>query len=390
MVNVPRLHCHSAFKHYEMFHCNRESSYGNSIFNTTYNFNGGGFCGGGFMGGLWGGLGMGLGAGLMNLFGGLFGGGMGFGGMGGMNMWNWGGGGVSDGAGGKDKVKTETKIVEKECDDIDKAKQNSLDDKVYNLGKQKTITADEIAKLKKEIEDAKAKSDEHHKTEDNKAYDKLLRRLNDIKPTQQPETNPDPETVSNQKTNTDQNPNPNPIDTNGTSITLQFGTRIKKKDTIDDTIKGKLDGTKTENGKITTYILDSSKIPGQKFGLKYKVSLNPDGTYNVKCINIKKHNCSAHKLLYVNPNGVNYEVIDGKLVNTGNDYVVSTQPHQRYQKLVYTASKLEENDFDIPEDLDEPGKYKETSITDDDLTITEQKEEVEEEVEEEDDEEDDE
>ncbi len=80
-----RINCHSAFKHYEMFHSNHcgGSNYG-SIFNTTYNIS----CGNnGSHGGFW----SGFGAGLGNAFGGLFtnmlGGGMNFGGMG-----LWGGG----------------------------------------------------------------------------------------------------------------------------------------------------------------------------------------------------------------------------------------------------------------------------------------------------------
>lgn len=101
-----RINCHSAFKHYEMFHSNNcgGSNYG-SVFNTTYNIN----CGG-HGGGFWGGFGAGLGNAFGNIFGGMFGGGMsnfGFGnfgmggfGMGGLTMpwfnsmgnFGWGGG----------------------------------------------------------------------------------------------------------------------------------------------------------------------------------------------------------------------------------------------------------------------------------------------------------
>ena len=103
-----RINCHSAFKHYEMFHSNNcgGSNYG-SVFNTTYNIN----CGG-HGGGFWGGFGAGLGNAFGNIFGGMFGGGMsnfGFGnfgmggfGMGGLTMpwfnsmgnFGWGGGNV--------------------------------------------------------------------------------------------------------------------------------------------------------------------------------------------------------------------------------------------------------------------------------------------------------
>lgn len=85
-----RINCHSAFKHYEMFHSNHcgGSNYG-SIFNTTYNIS----CGNnGNHGGFW----SGFGAGLGNAFGGLFTnmfGGMNFGGMSlwGGGMMPWGG-----------------------------------------------------------------------------------------------------------------------------------------------------------------------------------------------------------------------------------------------------------------------------------------------------------
>lgn len=73
-IDRPRLHCHSAFKHYQMYHRDCGSDYGNSVFNYTYNINGGNICGGGFWGGLWGGIGYGIG----NFLGGLFGGGFGF------------------------------------------------------------------------------------------------------------------------------------------------------------------------------------------------------------------------------------------------------------------------------------------------------------------------
>ena len=121
MVNVPRIHCHSAFKHYEMVHCNNSSGYENSVFNTTYNFNGGSICGGGFWGGLFGGLGMGLGASLMNFLGGgmgMFGGGMGMfgGGFPMTGMWGLGGGQRADGVSRKEKPK------DKKCEDPDREK----------------------------------------------------------------------------------------------------------------------------------------------------------------------------------------------------------------------------------------------------------------------------
>ena len=70
---MSRINCHSAFKHYEMFH-SRGGDVINIGSNNTTIFN----CGGSHLGGFWGGFGLGLG----NAFGSLFGGGMGFGGFG--------------------------------------------------------------------------------------------------------------------------------------------------------------------------------------------------------------------------------------------------------------------------------------------------------------------
>lgn len=114
MVNRPRIHCHSAFQHYEMYHwdCGNSDTY-----NTTYNFNGGSIFGGSFGGGFMNGLGFGLGAGIMSLFGfgggggwgggcfgggyPMFGGGFGFGGFPQVSTW-WGGPSRgNDGAGGQ-------------------------------------------------------------------------------------------------------------------------------------------------------------------------------------------------------------------------------------------------------------------------------------------------
>ena len=208
-MSIPRIHCHSAFKHYEMFHNNCGSSYGNSIFNTTYNFNGGNICGGGFFGGLLGGLGMGLGAGLMNwlgggmnMLGGMFGGGFnmfgggfpmmnmfggGFSMFGGgfpmMNMWGMGGAQNADGAGGKTKTKAKDNDNNKECEDKDREIIPKLQTKIEELKKKTVITQTEIDTLKAEIEKAKKETDDNHKVSDEKEYDNMLLNLASIKPT---------------------------------------------------------------------------------------------------------------------------------------------------------------------------------------------------------------
>ncbi len=194
MVNVPRIHCHSAYKHYHMFHNNSGSSYGNSIFNTTYNFNGGTMCGGSFWGGLLGGFGMGLGAGLMNLFGGLFGGGMGFGfpmggmfgggfGFGGFPMlggWGgFGGGSRADGAGGKEKeAKVKEKIVEKVIDNKDTDIIAKYTIEVEKL--KSPATKDQLQKLYDDISGAYSKQDDIKKNSDTTQYEHLLSHVKDI------------------------------------------------------------------------------------------------------------------------------------------------------------------------------------------------------------------
>ena len=80
---MSRINCHSAFKHYEMFH-SRGGDVINIGSNNTTIFN----CGGShFGGGFWGGFGLGLG----NAFGSLFSGFGGFG-MGGFGFPSFGGG----------------------------------------------------------------------------------------------------------------------------------------------------------------------------------------------------------------------------------------------------------------------------------------------------------
>ena len=85
-----RINCHSAFKHYEMFHNNCGGSNYGSVFNTTYNIN----CGG-HGGGFWGGFGAGLGNAFGSIFGGMFGGGMGNFGFGNFGMGGFGMGGLT-------------------------------------------------------------------------------------------------------------------------------------------------------------------------------------------------------------------------------------------------------------------------------------------------------
>lgn len=195
-----RLNCHSAFKHYEMFH----HSYGDVInigSNNTTIFNmGTGFGGGSF----WSGLGYGLGNGIGSIFGGLFGGGMGgFGnygsygmspfGMGGFspfgNMGTWwnsmstGGGARSGKSADSDctcHCKHDKASNDKSCNDPDLKKINGFRDAVQGI---QDLDSPDKAKVKTkydEIVKAKKDQDDTHKAENTAAYDNLLEDLQKI------------------------------------------------------------------------------------------------------------------------------------------------------------------------------------------------------------------
>ena len=408
MVNIPRIHCHSPLKHYLMHHYNySDSSYGNSVFNTTYNFNGGSMCGGGFWGGLLGGLGMGLGAGLMNLLGGgMFGGGMGmFGGSmfgGGMGMFGggmfggfspitswWGGSQAktsTDGAGGKDKP-TDT-----ECKNKDEKILTDLGKELDNLSKKETITQEEINELIAKIKKCKDESDDIHKDADDDHYKLLLEKAEKLTPKQKVTTpvnpvepnpvdndgdtpvNPvEPNPVDNDG-NTPVNPvEPNPVDNDGDAgkdgtnpvenskkaiqIALHFA-RHDKAGLIDDTIRGTLKGIKTDDqGNLQYYIIDCN-TSDSKFKLRYQVTYDRENDkYNVKCINTKQNNPN-YKKLYRKVGGVDYTLKDGVLINETNDTVVSTTQKDGYELITHTTEELDENtDYDMPTDFDEVGTY---------------------------------
>ena len=197
----PRLHCHSAFRHYQMFHREHDSSYGNSVFSTTYNITGGQICGGGFFGGLWGGICMGLGAGIMSFLGRTFGGFSfgnfgGFGGFGGgfggmmaspfslmgnsalfnpTNFWNIGNRNNSDGAGGKDN---ETKtITEKNKDTAIIANYTKQVAKLEENKEPQNIDKQNLINLYNKIKKSSDEQDNIEEDSDKKLYNDLLRRI---------------------------------------------------------------------------------------------------------------------------------------------------------------------------------------------------------------------
>ena len=204
------VRCHSPFKHYEMFHGNKQcggsDSYG-SVFNTTYNINSGG-CGGG---NFWSGFGWGLGNGLAGLFSGFMGGMFGsfnmFGGGcfgGGFNLFGGGfgfgngmfslGAGLYDtfwgGSSGKSKktsksheckCNTETNASSKKCTNKDEAGLKTFDGKVEKLNDGKVIpTRDNVKKLYDEIVKAQGEQDDIHKDADNAHYEQLKSSLQKI------------------------------------------------------------------------------------------------------------------------------------------------------------------------------------------------------------------
>lgn len=203
---MTRINCHSAFRHYEMFHSGGcgGGNYG-SIFNTTYNIN----CGG--HGGFWSGVGYGLGNMLGGMFGGMFNGGGMFGNMfggGGMfgnmfggfpsfgggwgNIWGGGGGGgytpktsstCSCGCKDKDKKTIDKGSIDKsstsECKDPDRQKLIDFGKKVNAAQGNKNLTAKELKTLYDEIKAAQtaSKDEAHHKKTDPSDYQNWLDNL---------------------------------------------------------------------------------------------------------------------------------------------------------------------------------------------------------------------
>lgn len=183
-----RLNCHSAFKHYEMFH----HSYGDVInigSNNTTIFNmGTGFGGGSF----WSGLGYGLGNGIGSIFGGLFGGGMGgFGNYGGYGMSPFGMGGfspfgnmgtwwnsMSTGGGARSGKSADSDCTchckhdkasnDKSCNDPDQKKLEELGAKVNKLETNKDAKPADAKKLLYDLNSAKdaSKTEGHHNDSD--------------------------------------------------------------------------------------------------------------------------------------------------------------------------------------------------------------------------------
>ena len=192
---MSRINCHSAFKHYEMFH-SRGGDVINIGSNNTTIFNmGAGFGGGSF----WSGLGYGLGNGLGSIFGGLFGGNMGgfgnfgFGmspfGMGGFgfgmspfglgNIFGGGSNRVDSHSDGKGKVKDDNEDKHAECKDPDRKIINDLGSKVKDTIGNKDAKPADVKALYEKIKKAKTDSEKepNHTETDKKDYENMLGTL---------------------------------------------------------------------------------------------------------------------------------------------------------------------------------------------------------------------
>ena len=192
---MSRINCHSAFKHYEMFH-NMGGDVINIGSNNTTIFNmGTGFGGGSF----WSGLGYGLGNGLGSIFGGLFGGNMGgfgnfgFGmspfGMGGFgfgmspfglgNIFGGGSNRVDSHSDGKGKVKNDNEDKHAECKDPDRKIINDLGSKVKDTIGNKDAKPADVKALYEKIKKAKTDSEKepNHTETDKKDYENMLGTL---------------------------------------------------------------------------------------------------------------------------------------------------------------------------------------------------------------------
>ena len=172
---MTRINCHSAFKHYEMFHSRGccGDSFG-SVFNTTYNINTNGWGGGNF----WSGFGLGLGNAFGGMFSGLFGGGMNMfggnmfgGGMFGNYGMPWGGGFGNYGLyGGGSYPSSRTSASDPDCKVI-----ADISGKVKDLPDD--ATKEKIDALIKDIDNAIDKLDANNYVDQKRTLENLKAEL---------------------------------------------------------------------------------------------------------------------------------------------------------------------------------------------------------------------
>ena len=182
---MSRINCHSAFKHYEMFH----SSGGDVInigSNNTTIFN----MGTGYSGGFWSGVGYGLGNAFGSVFSGMFGGGFGnmggFGNFGGFGISPFGFGNIFGGASGissgKSSGSDEGKGKVKDgvgSKNVDYAKLNKLFKRKNDLAEAKEPKLADLKQLKSDIDKLAKDLDGNDDGNDNDYIKQLRRGLDD-------------------------------------------------------------------------------------------------------------------------------------------------------------------------------------------------------------------
>ncbi len=172
---MSRINCHSAFKHYEMFHSGHCGGGYSNVSNTVFNIN----CGG--HGGFWNGFGLGLGNALGGFFGG-FGGGMGFGfpafgNFGGCwgNWGNWGHRNPEKTDRATERT-TETETVKEVIkDDPDCVKIADITGDIKDLGENPT--KEELNKIIDNIDNAIKYLDDNNKTAQTRTLENLKKEL---------------------------------------------------------------------------------------------------------------------------------------------------------------------------------------------------------------------
>lgn len=188
---MSRINCHSAFKHYDMFHSHGGDSINIGSNNTTI-FN----CSG-HSGGFWSGVGLGLGNAFGSIFGGMFGN---FGGFGGFGMGGFGMGGFGFGMGGfpmfggldfgnylgyniggsstrSNKSDSSDSSLPKK--NVDYAKLNELFKRKNDILAKANPKLDELEKLKNDIESLKNSLDKVDDDNDRNYIKQLERGLDD-------------------------------------------------------------------------------------------------------------------------------------------------------------------------------------------------------------------
>ena len=244
-----------------------------------------------------------------------------------MNLWN-NTSRRNEGGGGSEKV------VEKEITDRDNEVLKNLENDIQAIekkAKEGTLTEKELEDIKKKVDDESKLSDKYHKKADDEHYELLKNRLNLIKivPPEPPVVTPDQNEAVN--------------------VTLQFakhdGNLIK-----DANIKGSIVGVKMAADDKTTagYIIDCNSDTDSKFKLKYEVTINNNGTYNIRCISRTHSTEDCKKELYTPADGIDFKKVGNLLVRVTNSDEPLVSEHQKegYNQVVKYSE--EDESFELP------------------------------------------